>query len=172
MKKAFIFFLALSFSFACQQDKQVVKTQLQSEIQALEAQLLQNQDASKNVEAAKQLVEKTRQFAKEFPEDTTAATLLFKAAEVARGAGDPGRAVQLWGEVWRKHPAHWRAPMAMFLQGFTCDSDLRNADMARQYYQQFLQQYPNDSLAGQVKQLLNVVDKAPEDLVKEFKKGK
>jgi TolA-binding protein len=97
--------------------------------------------------------------------------MLFKAADVANGARKYGKAVQLWGAVWRKHPEHPRAPMALFLQGFTFDSKLGKSNMARKYYMEFLKQYPNDSLATQVKQLLMVVQDSPEDLVKKFKEA-
>ncbi|MEK7256827.1 MAG: tetratricopeptide repeat protein [Bacteroidota bacterium] len=166
---SFLLFLSLT---ACQSGKTGSnQDQLKAEIQNLEAQLLQGGgDVAKNQEAALQLVEKTFAYAETFPSDTLTPTLLFKAGEVARGAQEYGKAVQLWGEVWRTYPNHRHAPMALFLQGFTFDTDLRDVDMAKKYYNQFLHSFPQDSLAGQVKQLLAVVEKSPEELVKEFEK--
>lgn len=172
MKKN-IFFLALALFFAaCQSQDKTGKPgqqQLGEEIAALEKQLLDgNGDASKKPDIAVELVEKTLQYAELYPQDTLTPNLLFKAADAARGARQYGKAVQLWGQVWRNYEKHPRAPMALFLQGFTFDSDLRKADMAKKYYTQFLEKYPNDPLADQVKQLLSVVDENPEDLVKKF----
>lgn len=169
MKKNFLFLMLTLLIVACESKENAVQKQLREEIAALEKQLLEGDgDASKKSDIAVDLVEKTLQYAKDFPQDTLTPTLLFKAADAARGAKQYGKAVQLWGQVWRKYENHPQAPMALFLQGFTFDSDLRKADMAKKYYRQFLEKYPNDPLAEQVKQLMTVVDENPEDLVKKF----
>lgn len=186
MKNLFIPLFFISLLTACTpgtsgQNKNVSETPaqkaqsgagLKSEIAALEAQLLKSGDATKDLPAAEQLVEKTEAFAKANPKAEETPELLFKAADVANGAKNYGKAVQLWGLVWRDHPNHPRAPMALFLQGFTFDSKLQNSSLAQKYYREFLKQYPNDSLATQVKQLMGVVQKSPEELVKEFEKNK
>ena len=113
-------------------------------------------------------METATEFAKAFPSDPKTPDLIFKAADVARGAKEYGKAVQLWGQLWRKHPDHPKAPRALFLQGFTFESELRDANMASKYYKDFLETYPNDSLAPQVQQLLQVVEISPEDLIRQF----
>ncbi|MFQ5448910.1 MAG: tol-pal system YbgF family protein [Saprospiraceae bacterium] len=143
---------------------------MKKEIAGLEKELLKTGDASKNEDVALQLVTKSEQFAKEFPRDSLTPVLLFKAADVAKGLGRFGKAVQLWGTVWRQYPQYEKAPMALFLQGFTFDSDLRDAPMATKYYREFLQQFPENPLAEQVKQLIAVVEQNPEDLIKSFEK--
>ncbi len=171
MEKALLFIgVILCLATACQQKPNEAenKDTLLEEIGTLEKGLLKTGDASKEKETALALVEKSSGFANSFPDDPKTPDLLFKAADVARGAKDYGKAVQLWGELWRKHPDHPKAPMALFLQGFTFDSELRDAKMASKYYKDFLKTFPNDSLATQVKQLLQVVEVAPEDLVKQF----
>ena len=171
MKKALLFIGAiLILATACQQKPQEAgnKDTLLEEIGTLEKELLKTGDASKEKETALAIVEKSSDFNKAFPNDPKTPDLLFKAADVARGAKEYGKAVQLWGELWRNHPDHPKAPMALFLQGFTFDSDLRDAKMASKYYRNFLKTFPNDSLAIQVKQLLQVVEVTPEDLVKQF----
>jgi outer membrane protein assembly factor BamD (BamD/ComL family) len=165
-------FTILLLSATCGKKDNSEQQKLLTEIQALESKLMETGNASKVKEDALQLIEKSMQYVKEYPKDTICPTLLFKAAEVSRGAGNAGRAVQLWGQVWRNYGQHPRAPMALFLQGFTFDSELRQGKMAAQYYQEFLKQYPNDPLAAQVKQLLAVVEKSPEEMVKEFEKNK
>lgn len=153
---------------ACMTSENEIQQELLHEISALEKTLLDVQDASKDKHTAMVLIEKTKQYAKQFPDDTQTPELLFKAADVARGAREYGKAVHLWGQVWRNYETHQKAPMALFLQGFTFDSDLRDAKMATQYYNEFLKKYPDDPLAPQVKQLLSVVEISPEELVKQF----
>lgn len=172
MKKLLYSILLVSLLSACgKTDKAGAEDELKSEISALESQLLKSGDATKDKEAAVQLVKKTEAFAKANPDNEETPEMLFKAADVANGSKNYGKAVQLWGAVWRKHPDHPRAPMALFLQGFTFDSKLGKSNMARKYYMEFLKQYPNDSLATQVKQLLLVVRDSPEDLVKKFQEA-
>lgn len=141
---------------------------LKAEISELEKQLLETGDASKNKEAATQIVEKAQAFAEANPNDEETPEMLFKAADVANGLKDYGKAIQLWGEVWREHPDHTRAPMALFLQGFTFDSKLQKGNMARKYYLEFLKKYPEDELAPQVRQLMTVVNTSPNELVKQY----
>jgi tetratricopeptide (TPR) repeat protein len=169
MKKNIFFFALALLAAACQTQDKKDQQMLGETIGSLEKQLLDgNGDASKKPDIAVELVEKTLQYAERYPQDTLTPSLLFRAADAARGAKQYGKAIQLWGQVWRNYEKHPRAPMALFLQGFTFDSDLRKADMAKKYYQQFLEKYPNDPLAPQVTQLLGVVDENPEDLVKKF----
>lgn len=175
MKKGLLLFgLLIWWATACQQTQSDKggKDKILEEIGQLEKQLLKTGDASKEKEAALSLVEKTQHYAALFPEDEKTPELLYKAADIARGAKEYGKAVQLWGQLWRKYNDAPKAPMALFLQGFTFDSELRDANMAKKYYRTFLKKYPNDSLATQVQQLLKVVEMTPEDLVKEFEKNR
>ena len=174
MKKGILLFgLLLWWATACQQTQPKTGGQegLLEEISGLEKQLLKTGDASKEKEAALSLIEKTQHYAALFPKDEKTPGLLFKAADVARGAKEYGKAVQMWGQLWRKYSDDPNAPMALFLQGFTFDSELRDANMAKKYYGTFLKTYPTDSLAMQVQALLKVVEMSPEDLVKEFEKN-
>ncbi len=158
--------LIMCLAISCQQNQE---SALLKEIEQLETTILESGDATKEKDAAKALVEKSTEYANKFPDDKATPTILFKAGDVARGSKDYGKAIQLWGQLWRTYGDHPKAPMALFLQGFTFDSDLRDAKMATKYYNDFLKTYPNDSLAIQVKQLLQVVEISPEDLVKQFK---
>ena len=155
---------------ACQQKTKEAdtKTILLAEIRSLEKQLLETGDASKAKETAMAFVKKSSEYAEAYPKDPGTPDLLFKAADVARGAKEHGKAVQLWGRLKRYYSDHPQAPMALFLQGFTFDSELRDAKMAGKYYREFLKTYPNDSLVTQVNQLLQVVEMSPEELVKQF----
>ncbi len=175
MKKGFTYIgMIVCLVAACQQSPKAPTDQketLLDEIAQFEKVLLQEGDATKEKETAMAMVEKCEQYASAFPNDSATPNLLFKAADVARGAKDYGKAVQLWGQLWRTYPGHPQAPMALFLQGFTFDSDLQDVKMASKYYTEFLGKYPEDSLAAQVKQLLQVVETSPSDLIKQFEKN-
>ncbi len=172
MKKIFVFLLFISLFLSCQSDNQVEKQKLQQDIGLMEAELLKTGDASKQKDLALKLVEKSVQFVKAYPQDSLSPTLLFKAGDVARGAGEFGKAIEIWGNMWRNYGQHPDAPKALFLQGFTFDGQLGDAAKAKEYYHTFLETYPNSPLSEQVKQLLSIVDKDPNEMVKEFEKNR
>jgi tetratricopeptide (TPR) repeat protein len=172
MKKTVLILLPFFLFAACKLGQQDSPKQLQEEISTLEKKLLENKDAGKNKDTALQLIEKTQQYAKDYPQDTLTPAFLFKAGDVAKGAREFGKAVQLWGQVWRNYENHPTAPMALFLQGYTFDAELHDAKMAARYYNQYLQKYPDHEWAEQARQLLSVVEVKPEDLIKKFENQK
>lgn len=179
--KNFILILAILLPFiGCNQtnstnsessNTSISSDNLKGEISELEAILLEAQDAKKDPASAASLIAKSQQLVEQFPQDTLAALILFKAADVARGVGEYGKAIQMWGKVWRNYPDFEKAPLALFLQGFTFDANLQDKVNAKKYYDQFLEKYPEDELAKQVKMLLNVIGKSPDELVKEYEKN-
>lgn len=143
---------------------------LKNEIADLEAILIKAQDAKKNRKTAERLITKSKLFIEHFPKDTSSALILFKAADVSRGLGEYGKAIQMWGTVWRDYPDFEKAPLALFLQGFTFDANLQDKVNAKNYYDQFLAKHPEHELVKQVKMLLSVIGKSSDELVKEFEK--
>jgi len=144
---------------------------LKTEIAELESILRKAQDAKKDKTSAEALINKSQLFVGQFPKDSSVALILFKAADVSRGLGEYGKAIQMWGKVWRDYPDFEKAPLALFLQGFTFDSNLEDKANAKKYYERFLEKFPNHELAGQVKMLLSVIGKSSDELVKEFEKN-
>ncbi len=169
MKKIVLFLITAAIISGCQNMKsEENRKKLAEEIYTLEKKLLETKDASKDKQSALMLIEKTKLYAKNFPSDSLSPILLFKAGDVAKGAREYGKAIHLWGLVWRNYENHPKSPMALFLQGFTFDSDLRDPKMASKYYNDFLTKYPDNPLAEQVKQLLAVVEVNPDELIKQF----
>ncbi len=186
MKKTILLFVICSPFFSCNQNEaqslsnqeltseggSIYLAKLKDEISKLESRLLKAQDAKKDKEAAKELIAKTQNLVKEFPKDSSAAELLFKAGDVSRGLGEYRKAIELWGTVSRDYPTYNNAAHALFLQGFTFDADLEDKENAIKYYQQFLKEYPKHSLSQQVIMLLSVIEKSSTELVKEYEKNK
>lgn len=176
MEKLILLFILFLPLIACNQSqeenaaKEVSKEKLEIQIKELEARLIKAEDAQKDMQAAKELIAKSVEFAKLYPKDSLSASYLFKAADVSRGIKDFGNAVKLWGQVWRTYGNYSKAPDALFLQGFTFDNDLEDKKMAKKYYEDFLKKYPSHPYANQVQQLLGVLGKSPEELIKEFQK--
>jgi len=169
MKKFSAILLTSLLFIACEPGRNPAQEKLLNEITALEQVLLKVGDASKDKEAALRLIEKTTAYAQQYPQDTLTPSLLFRAGDTAKGIREFGKAVELWGQVWRDYSKHHKAPLALFQQGFTFDNELHDPVMASKYYKKFLTAYPNDTfLTAQVKQLLSVINVKPEDLIKQF----
>lgn len=181
MKKTIIYFLLGFFFFSCNQanraenvdaNSKATKNSLEKDIKELETRLKKAKDVQKELDSAKALVSKSQELAETFPDEKNTADVLFRAADVARGIGDYGKSIQLWGKVWRKYPDYHRAADALFMQGFTFENNLKDYNQAKNYYIQFLEKYPEHKLYEQAKLSLKNLGKSPEDLIKEFQKKK
>lgn len=144
--------------------------ELAAEIRTLEEKLLKIQDAKKDPETAAAMIQKSELYARSFPTDSLSPYLLFRAGDVARGVELTEKAINLWNIVWHDYKDHRIAPGSLFAQAFTYDAQLGNKEEAQRYYQLFLKKYPNNQLTDQVKQLLSMVNKSPEKLVRDFQK--
>ena len=153
-----------------QKEENLNPIKLQEEIKSLEAQLKSQDGKKMDRSKVSELIEKSQLFAKSFPKHEAAPALLFRAADVARGTGNPTLGIQLWGTLMQNYPDYERAPDALFLTGFTYENNLNKKEEAKKYYNKFLNDHPNHALFNQVKQTLDQIDKSPEELVKEFQR--
>lgn len=165
MNRIFAPLLLLFVAYSCGPAEE---PSLLEEIRKLETALKSSEDISERTEEAELLINKTLAYYEANPNDTIAARQLFLAGDVARGLRKYRQAVGCLEKVWRNFPQFRLAPDALFLQGFTFEVDLKDPDNAALYYREFLRSYPEHRLVPQVTQLLELVDKSPEDLIREF----
>lgn len=144
---------------------------LLKEIDALETKLRKAKLVTDEMPAARDLVKKSQAYSELYPQDKKTAAVLFKAADVARGIGEYGKAIQLWGKVWRNYSDFDKAPDAVFMQAFTYENNLRDIQNAKRYYLQFIEKFPRNPLREQAIIALKNLGKSPEDLIKEFQKN-
>jgi tetratricopeptide (TPR) repeat protein len=182
MKNTIIFSFLIFFcsAFSCNQSGSVENTNslnnsdsktLLKEIDKLEAKLRKAKLVTDEMPAARELVKKSQSFSEIRPQDKKTAAVLFKAADVARGIGEYGKAIQLWGKVWRNYPDFDKAPDAVFMQAFTYENNLGDIQNAKRYYLQFIEKFPKNPLREQAIIALKNLGKSPEDLIKEFQKN-
>lgn len=165
-----------TFFLACQQPTAQTTQDAQDEtptydgIIELQRQLLAEGADTLNMELAGRIVNMSEQFAEANPDDTLTAEILFKGGDIARGMRSFGKAIEMWGVVWRSFPESTQGPYALFFQGFTFDNDLQDKDLAKKYYEQFLTNYPEHELADQARLLLASLDQSPEELLREIQR--
>ena len=170
MKSRFLVLLpVMVFLFGCtisEKEKEV------NAISKLERVLKAEKDVNKELASAEELIQKSIAFAEKYPEDTTSASLLFKAADVARGIGENETAIALWGKVNAEYENHKTATEAIFLQAFTYDQGMNDKVKAKQYYKFFMEKYPDHQLIKDVKLMLKQYNESKSDLelIKECKK--
>ncbi len=119
-------------------------------------------------EVGEEFIERSVAYAAAHSQDTSSALLYFEAANVANSLRKYRRAVELWGKVWQLYPETEVAPHALFRQGFTTENSIKDRHKARYYYELFLQKYPSHEFVSGVRQLLMVLDRDPEEMVKQF----
>ncbi len=141
---------------------------LQQEIQYLRDSLDRTINILETPEVGEEFIAKSLQYAEAHPKDTASALLYFEAANVANSLRQYHRAVELWGKVWQLYPETEVAPHALFRQGFACDNSIRDRHLARHYYELFIQKYPKHEYVSGIRDLLKVIDREPEDMVRQF----
>ena len=139
------------------------------EIKLLEDTLKANADQKINRKLAKDLIEKSKLFVENFPEDELSSAYLFRAGNVAVGISSFEEAVKLFETIHQKYQDYDRAPDALFLEGFTYENHMNDIENAKRCYNEFLTRFPEDQLADQVRLVLENIGKSPEELVKGFK---
>lgn len=109
-------------------------------------------------------------FAIAYPNEKMAPVYLFKGADMARALGNTPKMMSLYDWVYTYYPKFDKAPLALFLRGFTLDTELGNFPEAKKVYEKFLAKYPQDSLAKDVQILMNNLGKTPDQMFKEMQK--
>ena len=144
--------------------------ELKGAINVLEEKLAASLTEKFDTTSALALVAKVEQLHQHYPDDPATGRLLFRAADVARGAGEFEKAVVLWGLVNQEYEDFDRSAEALFLQGFTADQDLRDPERAKRYYRYFIQRHPQHELIKDAQFLLDYLEtgQSAEELIRQF----
>ncbi len=98
------------------------------------------------------------------------AASLFKVAELYRSAGQWKEAYKTYNDIYENYPDFEKRPEALFMCGFMAENDMKEFDLATEYYQKFLIEFPDHELADDVQFSLNNMGKTPEEIVRQFEK--
>lgn len=107
-------------------------------------------------------------YARQFPEDTLAPIYMHKAAELSINLNMPQEAINTIDSISLKYADYKFLPDVIFFKGFIQETYLHDKNAAKQTYNLFLEKFPNDSMATQVKFSIDNIDKSPEDILKMF----
>ncbi len=107
-------------------------------------------------------------FALAFPEDILAPEYLFQSAEINRALKNYENMIRIYDWIYNYFPKYDKAPLTLFLKGFTIDSELKLPQEAKKNYELFLENHPNDSLSNDVKFLLKNIGRSNENILKQL----
>lgn len=118
------------------------------------------------VQASEEYLLLANQLADQADGDTLAAMPLYKAAEIYQALGDFKGAALVFERIYTDYPSFSKAGEALFMLGFTYDENLRDTARARQTYEKFLAEYPNNTFADDTQMLLNNLGKSDEEMLR------
>lgn len=146
---------------------------LMEQIQDLENMLMQQtRDSMKiNHKVARDYVTAIQLLAAIDSDNEKAPLLLNRAAAIAKGLGNNQQAITLYNWVINDFEGTGAAKKALFYKGFTLDEEMGDYARAREAYDKFLEKYPEDELAMQVKILKEQLGKSDEEILEALKKG-
>ncbi len=98
-------------------------------------------------------------------------TYLYKASEMARTIRTFPKTLSIYDWILEDYPNSEKAASALFLKGFIAENELKNIDLAKQCYQEFLDKYPSHNLADDIKFLLENIGKSDEEIYKIIEKN-
>lgn len=131
---------------------------------------LTRSEAEDSLYTTRMLYEDAKAIATGMKQDTSVPEVLFRAGALASGRKDPTKAIGIWGLITSEFPESRWASEAAFQKAFTFDNDLHDKETAKKNYEEFLKDYPNHKLAGDVKLLLQTMNKTDAQLIEEFEK--
>jgi TolA-binding protein len=74
--------------------------------------------------------------------------------------------MSLYDWIIQYYPKSDKTASVLFLKGFILDSELSRKEEAKKVYNNFLEKYPGDSLANDVKFLLDNLGKSDQEIIK------
>lgn len=107
-------------------------------------------------------------FANYFPNDPKAPQYLFQVSDFYYNTGQTKRAVATLTTIIEKYPTYDRIEAVYFTRANHVDMDLRDTTLAKRYYEEFLESYPNSQYADDAKVRMENVGLSMEDLIKKF----
>ncbi|MFN3529405.1 MAG: tetratricopeptide repeat protein [Bacteroidia bacterium] len=133
-------------------------------IDSLESMLL-NDSLEVSDATASAVIKAYLKFADTWPTDSSSVDYLFKAADVMRGMYRIQDAVQTLDLVVKRYPESEKAPSALFYAGFILHTDADQNNMAIEYFERLIEEFPNHPLSDDARNLMPLLYMSEEQLM-------
>ena len=134
-----------------------------------------NESAKKGVSdttGIKELLADYDYYVGQFPADSTCPIYLMRAGDFNRAIGNTDKAVECYHKIYTEYSKYPKAPMALFLEGFTYENDKHDLAKAKELYSAYLAKYPTSKMSKDVQFLLDHLGKTPEQIMAELDSAK
>ncbi|MEZ4898898.1 MAG: tetratricopeptide repeat protein [Saprospiraceae bacterium] len=121
-----------------------------------------------NVNTATAFVDACEAYVMANPTAKDAVDYLHQAGQTARSIRTFRKAISLYDWIFSKYPNDPRAGQALFLEAFTYDNELKEIDIARKLYEQFIAKFPKDELVDDAQFLLKNLGKSDDEILQEL----
>ena len=142
-----------------------------NEIKTLEKEVYADSVVLLNQKTANKLLELYVAFDNKYPNDTLNPIFLFKAGELAMNMSRSTQAIVLLNKFEKRYPNNKKAPYCIFFQAFIYENQLHNLDKAKEYYERFINDFPNHELTDDAQISINNLGKSLEDIINGFDKN-
>lgn len=115
-----------------------------------------------------ELIDNYYLFWQAYKQDSLSPIYLYRAAEASLYINQGIKAISYLKQIESGYPDFPNMGNVIFLIGFTYDNNVMDIDAAREYYEKFLEKYPEHPLANDTKILIENLGKSPEELIREF----
>lgn len=139
---------------------------MEDELEALRMSIYDDSLARLDFRKADLYIRQAELFSLLMPDSEETPVLLYRSGEIARTARNYEKALELYGTLFEQYPAYEKSPQALFMQAFIMDNDLKRIDEAKQLYEQFIQQFPEDDFASSAQVLLENLGKDEEEIIR------
>jgi len=108
-------------------------------------------------------------FVKKFPDDSIhSAEYLFRMADLCKGVGDYGKAINTFNQICKTYPKYKKIPECIFLQGYYYQEFFKDTNSAKTFYNELISKYPAHPFSDDAKAMMKNFGKTDEQLIKEF----
>ncbi len=162
--------LSLLVVSSCKKSEQ---DKLRDEISKHEAALYSDKTKEVDRDKALEMERLYISYSDKYADDTLSPEYLFRAAEIAENAGHPNNAITYLTKIEDNYKEYRNYPLVIFKKAYIYENCLKNIEFARNYYQKFIDDYPNHELvetANSSMMFLGMTDEQLVDILEKISK--
>ena len=118
----------------------------------------------------KEAITSFQDFAAIFPDDPKAPDYLLKASDISLTTNQPQMSVTILDQIIEKYPNYNRIEDVKYNRASHLDFELRDTTLAKEAYQNFIEEYPNSPLINDCQSRIENIRYSMEELTEKFMK--
>ena len=139
-----------------------------SEIKSLDSIMSSQMPEKKDIKKAMVIYQ---DYATYFPDDSKTPNYLFKMSDLYLNVGNTEKSVNILTSIIEKYPNFEKIETIYFTRASHVDLDLRDTSLAKTYYQEFIEKYPESEYVNDAKIRFANVGLSMEDIIRNFEEA-